>query len=124
LRLFAPHLPFVTEEVWSWWHDGSVHRSAWPRSEPIRDAAGAGIDPTVYGVAADVLAEIRKAKTVQQRSLKTEVTSATVRDSAERLALLDAVRADVCEAGRVADLQTEVAGDFSVAVSLAEPDAA
>jgi valyl-tRNA synthetase len=127
LGLFAPFLPFVTEEVWSWWQEGSVHRSPWPSADALRQAAGADAaatpgdepDPAVLAVAAAVLGEVRKAKSEAKRSMRTDVTAATVVDSAERLALLDHAAADVRSAGRIAALSTEAGGTFAVMVELA-----
>jgi valyl-tRNA synthetase len=119
LRLFAPHLPFVTEEVWSWWQEGSVHRAAWPDPAPLGAEAG-DADRLTYRVAADVLGEIRKAKTSRQKSLRAEVDRAVVRDTAERLRALEAARADVHEAGRVRDMDLVQSDDFAVDVELAE----
>jgi valyl-tRNA synthetase len=115
LRLFAPFLVYVTEEVWSWWQDGSVHRAAWPaRNElPVVSA-----DRQIYTVAADVLAEVRKAKSEQKRSLATPVTRAVVRDTAERLAALGSAQRDVSEAGKIATLETETGPELLVKVEL------
>jgi valyl-tRNA synthetase len=124
LRLFAPFLPYVTEEVWSWWREGSVHRAAWPTAGELRDPGGSGsaADPLVYEVGSWVLGEVRKAKTTEKRSLRTEVTRAVVRDSGPRLTALAAVAADVREAGRITVLDTETAPDATgaaVVVTLA-----
>jgi valyl-tRNA synthetase len=117
LRLFAPILPYVTEEVWSWWQEGSVHRAAWPTARELAD--GSGGDPLVLDVAAGVLAEIRKAKTAAHASMRADVARVVVHDSPERLAALARAEADVREAGRVADLATEVSDAFAVEVELA-----
>jgi valyl-tRNA synthetase len=123
LGLFAPHLPFVTEEVWSWYGDGSVHASRWPDTVPLRAAAGAGADAGVYTIAAEVLGAVRKAKSEAQRSMRADVARVVVRDTAERLAALAAAVDDVREAGRIA-AETIVADPPSIEVELAEPDAA
>ena len=119
LRLLAPVLPYVSEEVWSWWRDGSIHRAEWPTAGALRVGGG---DPLVYTVAAEVLAEVRKVKSTQKVSLATPVDQVHVVDTAERLAALDAARQDVCDAGKIAKLEVEAGQPFSVRVELPEPE--
>jgi valyl-tRNA synthetase len=76
LRLFAPFLPFVTEEVWSWWQPGSVHRSTWPTPEEVVETisgADEGAVP-VFSVTREALGEVRREKALQKRSIKTPVS--------------------------------------------------
>jgi hypothetical protein len=78
----------------------------------------------VYPVAADVLGEIRKAKTQHEKSMRAEVARAAVRDATERLGALQAALDDVRQAGRVHHVDMLEAEEFSVDVELAESDAA
>ena len=122
LRLFAPFLPYVTEEVWSWWQSGSVHRTAWPVSEEL--AAVAGADVEIYAVAAVVLGEVRKAKAEAKVSLKVRAARVVVRAPADRLAALASAETDVIDAGGIDELVVEVADGLSVETTLAPQPAA
>jgi len=91
-RLFAPILPFVTEEVWGWWRDGTVHRATWPTADEVLAGAGpsaseadALIDPV-----GEVLAHVRRAKTEAKLSQRAEVERVLVEAP---LAVHDAIRA-------------------------------
>src|SRR5699024_5870344 len=81
LRVFALYLPFVTEEVWSWWQPGSVHTARWPEASELFDVAGGEDDrgARALALAADVLGAIRKKKSEEQRPLKTPVARTLVR---------------------------------------------
>jgi valyl-tRNA synthetase len=122
-RLFAPFLPFVCEEVWSWWQEGSIHRAAWPEAAELAEEAGGERredEELALEVAADVLREVRKAKSDAKRPMRAPVSRVVVRDTAPRLAALELGASDLREAGSIAALETVEAGEASVAVELAE----
>ncbi|MBW8482167.1 valine--tRNA ligase [Actinomadura parmotrematis] len=122
LRLFAPFLPFVTEEVWSWWREGSVHLAAWPEPGEIPGASADGLvagDAALLPVAAEALRQIRRAKSDARLSMRAEVALARV--SGAGAGALHAVAGDLRGAGRVAELDLATGeGDLAVEVALAE----
>jgi valyl-tRNA synthetase len=118
LRLFAPYLPFATEEVWSWWQEGSIHLAPWPGAGDLRAAAGEA-DAEVLVVASDVLGAVRKAKSDARVSMRADVARARVTGPAEQLARLRAAEEDLAEAGRIAELELVEGEDTAVEVDLA-----
>jgi valyl-tRNA synthetase len=80
LRLFAPYLPFVTEEVWSWWRPGSVHRASWPTSDEVLAPIG-GRDAAAVQVSMQcqlALTEVRRVKALHKKTAKTVIDRAVL----------------------------------------------
>jgi valyl-tRNA synthetase len=129
-RLLAPFLPFVCEEVWSWWQQGSVHLAPWPDAAELTAAAGAVLEPdagdgasqedVALSIAADVLREVRKAKSQARRKMRAPVSRVLVRDTPERLAALELGSSDLREAGSIERIETAEAEELAVEVELAE----
>lgn len=107
LRLLAPVMPYATEEAWSWWQDGSVHRASWPAA----GECGEGGDPAVLTAVASALAGIRGAKSSAKVSQRTDVVRAVVTAPEADLERVRAGEGDLRGAGRVAALELRAGGD-------------
>jgi len=107
LKLFAPFLPFVTEEVWSWCQDGSIHRASWPDATELRAAAGDGEHDAVHLLAVSALSAIRRAKSAKQLPTRAPVSVLTVRGPARQLDVLHVVEPDLCSSGNIARVEAE-----------------
>jgi valyl-tRNA synthetase len=122
LRLLAPFIPFVTEEVWSWWQQGSLHRSRWPERSDLGEVEG---DPDLVEAVAAALIGIRGAKSQAKVSMRHELTAVELTGAQ---AVLDAVRpaeGDLRRAGRVTGAFSYVVADtaeLSVSATVAEDD--
>ncbi|MFE4079311.1 valine--tRNA ligase [Paenarthrobacter sp. YIM B13468] len=111
LRLFAPFLPFATEEVWSWWRSGSVHRAQWPAALEIADG-----DTTMLGTVGVALSGIRKAKSEAKVKQRTAVLSASITANEMLVAQLKAGLGDLKAAANAQEIALQ-SGEGELTVS-------
>ena len=107
LRLLAPFLPFVTEEVWSWWQDGSIHVAPWPATGELESLLAdyseeaQRADQEIYDWATEVMFEVRKHRSEAKQPLKVPITKVLISADQAALDLMPFVEADLRSALRV-----------------------
>lgn len=108
-RLFAPFLPYASEEVWSWFGEGSVHLAKWPTVEEL--AVWHGRDENALDVLEAALVGIRGAKTEAKVSQRTPLRLVVLEADEKTAATLELLREDLLAVGRIERLRVEL-GDL------------
>jgi valyl-tRNA synthetase len=114
LRMFAPIMPFVTEEVWSWWQPGSIHNAPWPRADEVLIDG----DALLLDDLALALAAVRGAKSQAKVSMRTEVRRAELTGQAEVLDRLKEIEPDLRAVGRLTGELLWTAADVPLVVDV------
>lgn len=99
-RLFAPHIPFATEEVWGWWQHGSIHHASWPTTHDV--LSGCALTDNfeqLLDATCTVISAIRRTKTEAKVTQKSVVEHVSVTATIEQIALLKLTLVDVTNAG-------------------------
>ena len=126
-RLFAPFLPFVADEVWSWWQPGSIHRAAYPgvadTLSQLVELAGPAAGSDVLDAAAETLRGIRRAKTQRKLSMRAALLGVVVTGPADQLAAVEQATVDLRLAGAAAEVGTAPGGEELVVDVEFDPNA-
>lgn len=126
LRLLAPFLPYVTEEVWSWWHSAnsggsSIHRATWPTVVELGSAAAT--DAATLDAVAAALIGIRGAKSNAKVSMRAELSRVEIRGPEAQVRAAEQAADDLRKTGKVTGelvfTVDESASEISVEAELA-----
>jgi valyl-tRNA synthetase len=98
LRLLAPFLPYVTEEVWSWWQEGSVHLAEWPSPSPEH---AVDVDEAMLDAVSATLMGIRGAKSQAKVSMRAPLARVAVTGPMDLVEAAAAAKDDLRRAGHI-----------------------
>jgi valyl-tRNA synthetase len=112
-KLLAPFIPFATEEAWSWWQEGSVHRSVWPVSDDLSASSG-NQNAKLLTLASQALIGIRKAKSDEKLSMKAEISSLTIEASEADIELLKHIESDLKSVGKIDEINYKASESLAI----------
>ncbi|CAB4547251.1 MAG: valine--tRNA ligase [Actinobacteria bacterium] len=112
-KLLAPFIPFATEEAWSWWQEGSVHRSSWPVAEDFAAFTGTQ-SGDLLSLASQALIGIRKAKSDEKLSMKAEISSLTLEASEADIESLKNIESDLKSVGKIDQINYKAAASLAI----------
>ena len=112
-KLLAPFIPFATEEAWSWWQEGSVHRSSWPVPEDLSAFAGSQ-KASLMPLASQALIGIRKAKSDEKLSMKAEISSLTIEASEAEIESLKNIESDLKSVGKIDQVNYKASASLAI----------
>ena len=112
LRLFAPYLPYITEEAWSWGFAGaegarSIHRAPWPGPADFASVPAAEGGGATFAAAVGFLEAVHRAKSQAGASVGRHLARLCVAANPATLRLFEGVKADAVSAARVEDVTVE-----------------
>ena len=112
-KLLAPFIPFATEEAWSWWQEGSVHRSNWPVADDLSGFIGSQ-NASLLSLASQALIGIRKAKSDEKLSMKAEITRLTIEAGEQEIESLKLIDSDLKSVGKIDEINYKVSESLAI----------
>jgi len=106
LKLFAPFVPMITEEIWTTMHpeSKSIHIQDWPKSLNIEFG---NISSKEFEAAKEAISSVRKGKTSLGIGLGKEIEKIKIITNAEKQSTIKEILSDLKDASRASKIEIE-----------------